>query len=311
MIPVYSETEPLCCKDVVVTLKARLLQWHRWLALAFALPLAIVIVTGLILSFEPLAQKRPLAQPLSGEQMMALLDRHDPSGRATSLSLRSYDNRLALGPVLIDLASGEVAGEGWSWSNLLRTSRGLHEHLLLGQSWIVIASTVAMLGLLGLGLAMGWPRPRNSLGGWHGTAAWIALPLGLLVPLTGLAIAFGIGLPAAVPPASGPAVPLRQALEMVLRQHAPDEIVAIRRRGPRLIATAYEQERLRAYAVEPAGLRPLPTNWPRALHEGNWHASLGSSANLIASVVFTGLWLTGLLIWLRRKTRRRYRQRTA
>jgi hypothetical protein len=142
-------------------------------------------------------------------------------------------------------------------------------------------------------------------------AAWITLPLGLLVPLTGLAISFGIGLPGFGQAPAGPPVPLRQAVEMVLRQHPAEDIVAIRRRGPRLFATVYEQERLRAYEVQPAGLRPLPTNWPRALHEGNWHATIGSTANLLASVVFTGLWLTGLLIWLRRKTRRRQRQRPA
>lgn len=294
-----------------MTLKARLLQWHRWLALAFALPLAIVIVTGLILSFEPLAQKQPLPQPLTSAQLLALVDRHDPVGAATTLSLRPYDNRLAVGPVVVDLASGEVARDGWSWSSLLRTSRGLHEHLLLGQSWIVIASTVAMLGLLGLGLGMGWPRPRNTLGGWHAMSAWIVLPLGLLVPLTGLAISFGIGLPAAAPAPAGQPVPLRQAVEMLVRQHPAEDIVAIRRRGQRLVATIYDRDRMRAYAVEPAGLRPLPTNWPRALHEGNWHASIGSSANLLASIVFTGLWLTGLLIWLRRKTRRRQRLRPA
>lgn len=302
--------------DRPVTLKARLLQWHRWLALAFALPLAIVIVTGLILSFEPLAQQASLPQPLSGERLLALLERHDPAGRATSLSLRPYENRMAIGPLAIDLATGEVARDGWSWSALLRTSRGLHEHLLLGQSWIVIASTIAMLGLVGLGLAMGWPRPRNTLGGWHGVAAWAALPLVLLVPLTGLAISFGIGLPsAAPPPAQGTptaqVAPLRQAVAMLVRDHPAKAIVAVRRRGPRLIATLYEHDRLRAFVVEPAGLTPLPTNWPRALHEGNWHALLGSGANGLASIVFTGLWLTGLLIWLRRKTRRRQRQRTA
>jgi hypothetical protein len=34
-------------------MKARLFKLHRWLALLFALPLAVVIVTGQILSFEP------------------------------------------------------------------------------------------------------------------------------------------------------------------------------------------------------------------------------------------------------------------
>ena len=50
-----------------------------------------------------------------------------------------------------------------------------------------------------------------------------------------------------------------------------------------------------------AGLRPLATNWPRALHEGNWNVIVGPLANGLVSVLFLGLVGTGLTIWLRRR----------
>ncbi|MCX7325101.1 MAG: hypothetical protein NTZ14_11840 [Hyphomicrobiales bacterium] len=64
---------------------------------------------------------------------------------------------------------------------------------------------------------------------------------------------------------------------------------------------------LQSLVVTRAGLQPNATNWPRTLHGGNWHA--GSALNLLASVLFAGLWLTGLLIWTRRKLWMRSRLR--
>ena len=45
------------------------------------------------------------------------------------------------------------------------------------------------------------------------------------------------------------------------------------------------------------------TNWPRAIHEGNWSRILAPGLNILVSVVFLGLWGTGLFIWMRRKVR--------
>ena len=38
---------------------------HRWLALAFATPLFVVIATGLVLSFEPIAQQARPDRPIT------------------------------------------------------------------------------------------------------------------------------------------------------------------------------------------------------------------------------------------------------
>ncbi len=42
-----------------MNMKAWLLKLHRWLALVFALPLIVVIATGLVLSFGPGWSREP------------------------------------------------------------------------------------------------------------------------------------------------------------------------------------------------------------------------------------------------------------
>jgi uncharacterized iron-regulated membrane protein len=291
-------------------LKAYALRFHRWITLLFALPLLVVIVTGLILSFEPLAQQSKLDKPLTKTDMLGYLQKHDPEGKATGLSIRTYEHSLTIagvgedGETEIDLSTGQEMEEGgFAWSDVFRTSRGLHERLMLDMEWLVIASTFAMLALATLGLLMGLPKLRNTVGGWHNLAAWIMLPLVILSPLTGLAIAYGITF---TTPASGgrpERVPIAKAVEIVADRHDLANMTSLRTRGGRLIARVFVDGALTNLIVTPAGLQETQRNWPRAIHEGNWSGFLAPVLNIIVSVVFTGLLVTGLFIWARRKLR--------
>jgi uncharacterized iron-regulated membrane protein len=293
--------------------KAYALRFHRWLALVAAIPLIVVIATGLVLSFEPMAQRMALDQPLTKERMLGFLAEHDAAGKTTGLTLRRYDQTLTLagagpdGEVEIDLRSGEALDDdnSWSMSEVFRTSRRLHETLMLDMEWLVIASTFAMLAMVFIGLLIGWPRLRHTLGGWHSTSAWLVLPLAVISPLTGLAIAYGITF---LPANSGPrpaAVPIKTAIELISDKHDLSEMTSLRVRGGRLVARIYDGSHLSSVIVRADGLQTAPVNWPRAIHEGNWHAWIGGSLNVVASIVFIGLWLTGLIIWTRRKLRQR------
>jgi uncharacterized iron-regulated membrane protein len=292
-------------------LKAYALRFHRWITLVFAVPLLAVIVTGLILSFEPLAQQAKLDATLTKADVLGYLQKHDPEGKATALSIRAYEHSLTIagvgedGETEIDLSTGAVMEEdGFAWSDVFRTSRRLHETLLLDLGWLVTASTFAMLAIAALGLLMGLPKLRNTLGGWHNVAAWSVLPLVILSPLTGLALVYGITL---TPPASGPRdrVPIARAVEMVADKHDLANLTSLRVRGGRLLARVHTSDGLAGYVVTANGLTETPRNWPRAIHEGNWSPTLAPALNIIVSVVFTGLWITGLTIWLRRTLRQR------
>jgi hypothetical protein len=298
-------------------LKAYALRFHRWITLLFALPLLVVIGTGLILSFEPLAQQAKLDRPLTREVMLGYLQKFDPQGKATGLSLRTYEQSLTIsgvgedGEIEIDLASGEVMEEGgFAWSDILRTARGLHQTLLIDMEWLVIASTFAMLVLAALGLLMGLPKLRNTVGGWHNVAAWTTLPLVILSPLTGLAIAYGITFTPPPPAgARGERLSIATAVEIVAAKHDLASMTSLRPRGGRMIARVFVDGSLTNLVVTSAGLETPPRNWPRAIHEGNWSGLLAPVLNIIVSVVFVGLLFTGLFIWIRRTLRMKQRQR--
>jgi uncharacterized iron-regulated membrane protein len=292
-------------------LKAYALRFHRWITLLFAIPLIVVIVTGLILSFEPLAQQARLDRPLTKLDVLGYLAEHDPEGKATGLSIRAYEQTLTIagvgedGETEIDLTSGEVLEDDnrWSMSEVFRTSRRLHDSLLIDMPIVVTVSTFAMLGIAVLGLFMGLPKLRNTLGGWHNVAAWSVLPLVILSPLTGLAIVYGVTF---VTPAGGPRpapVTVKQAVELIADKHDLANLTSLRPRGGRMTARVHTADGLTGYQITPTGLVQPPRNWPRAIHEGNWSPVLAPALNIVVSVVFVGLWFTGLLIWIRRKIR--------
>ncbi|MCP9628286.1 PepSY domain-containing protein [Rhodopseudomonas palustris] len=284
-----------------------LLKLHRWITLVFALPLIALIFTGLILSAEPIIQGRGLpAGMVDADRIASLLQRYDPAGKARGLSINAASQQMRLLGVdapTINLANGEAATSD-PLGDVLLWARRTHEHLL-GYDWLVIGSTIAMVVIMGIGILMGLPRLRNSLAGWHKGAAWFTLPLLLLSPVTGLFMAFGWTLASPPPPPLRPSLPLSEAVRVLAQHHDVSHLAMLAQRGQRMMARIYENGELRAYSFTAGGVTPMPRNWPRLLHEGNWSALISGSLNVIVSVVLAGLLATGLLLWGRRKLRRR------
>lgn len=307
-------------------MKPFLLRLHRWLTIVFAVPLAIVILTGLVLSFEPILQDqaaRGLFLPAT--RLEALLAEHDPAGKARGIAVRAYENRLVIsgvganGSTLIDLSTGKVAADkGYALSDLFVDARRLHEHFLFDLGIIVTAATIAMLALILLGVVMGWPRLRNTMSGWHQGMAWGLLPLLVLSPVTGLMIAFGVTLQGPLPPQDRSANPtIREAVTLLAKDEMDQPrdlggLIWLRNRGGRLLARIDEGGRFNIYAVSRAGVRLTPTNWPRGLHEGNAFGTWTGLMVVLTSLAFIGLMGTGLTIWVRRTfLRKRNRPRGA
>lgn len=295
--------------------KALLFRLHRWVALAFALPLLVVIGTGLVLAFEPALKVAAPAGTVTLARLEAVVAAAGPQAANAALFIRAYDGTATLGgrgaARSFDLAMATPAEPG-RLATVFVTARRLHERLMLDLGWVVTASTIALLLLAPLGLLIGWPRWRNTLGGWHRMTGWVLLPLLVGSPLTGLALALGItftGTPAAV--AGGAAPPLVETLRMVAERHdlAGLDFVRTVGGGARLVRVLDETGTASTYRVTAQGLAPLPTNWPRVLHEGNWGWLLGSLANLVAAVALAGLLGTGVWIWARRTLRRRPKRR--
>jgi uncharacterized iron-regulated membrane protein len=290
--------------------KAWLLRLHRWVALAFGLPLLAVIVTGLILSVEPLVVQGALNPgSVTVQAVEGLLQRHDPQGAARALFLRPHERTLTIrgglpgGGVEVDLATGAPAAKATTLSDLFGISRQVHERLIFDAGWLVIASTAAMLALVVLGVLMGWPRLRNTLAGWHKGLGWGLLPLVVLCPLTGLLLALGITFAPAPRSAgaSGPPLPLVEAVRVLGKDHDLSALSWIRPIGPSLAARLLEDGEMRTYTLTREGAVPGARNWPRLIHEGTWGGAVLPILNLVTSVALLGLLVTGTWIWARRK----------
>jgi uncharacterized iron-regulated membrane protein len=291
-----------------------LLRLHRWITLVFSIPLAILVLTGLVLSFEPIVQGTGARQaPSIAESLAAALAKHDPRGAGRSLIIRAYNDTITIGgarrgdAIHVDLRTNEAIASPGFLADFFLTNRRLHETFLLELGWLVSASTIAMLVLIALGVAMGWPRLSNTLSGWHKGTAWILLPLLILSPLTGLFLAFGWTF-ASAPQRQASPVPLpslQQAVTVVGSRYDLRHVAWIRPRGNAMLARINDGGEMRVFAVSGDALVPTPRNWPRLLHEGNWRGTLSASINVLISAAFVTLLSTGLLIWLRRRLRRR------
>lgn len=285
-----------------------LLKLHRWITIIFALPLLAIILTGLILSFDPIVQLDGIrSQSLDATRVIDLIKQYDPDGRVRGLVINAASQRLTLqglnAPAL-DFVTGQPVTTKSNLADLFLWARLTHERLL-GQSWLVISSTVAMIAIMTLGILMGLPRLRNTLSGWHKGAAWFTLPLIILSPLSGLCMALGLTFQGGSAPASpGRPIALTDAVRLVGRSHDLAQVTSIGSRGGRMMARIFEDGELRAYAINADGVVALPRNWPRLIHEGNWSVMIASPLNIVTSVVLLGLLSTGLLLWSRRKLRR-------
>jgi uncharacterized iron-regulated membrane protein len=298
----------------LVAIKPYLLRLHRWLTLVFAIPLFVVIGTGLILSFEPIAQDLATKPgSLSAARLVSLLDEHDKAGKARGISVRAYEDRLVLqgvgqdGSLDLALSTGQIVNddERTMPSDIFSAARGLHEHFVLDQRWVVTASSITMLGLVILGLLMGWPRLRNTVSGWHQATAWFLLPLVVLSPLTGIAIAYGVTFSSPAPQDRAALPPIREAVEMLGRKTDLSGLIWLRTRGGRLLARVNEGGVFKVYQISRSQIAPASTNWPRALHEGNFAGLWSGLMVLVTSIALLGLLATGLTLYLRRLFRRR------
>lgn len=288
--------------------KPFLLRLHRWIAIVTALPLLAILASGLFLSLEPGLKAMAPPGTITLERMEAAIAAAGPAAARGAVFVRSYDGTVTLGGrggVTYDLATALPVEPG-GLATAFRTARRLHETLLLDLGWLVTASTIALLLLAPLGLLLGWPRLRNTVGGWHRVTGWALLPLLVGSPLTGLALALGITFITPAPRIEGVAPSLSETLRLVAARHDLNGLDFIRPAGgARTVRVLDAGGTAVAYRVSAAGLQPAPTNWPRVLHEGAWAGVLGSLANLVTSIALLGLLGTGLFIWLRRQAMRR------
>src|SRR6476620_5312541 len=145
--------------------QALLLRLHRWIFIAFAIPLAVIIFTGLILAFQPILQTAGITPgSITLAQVEGYLAKHDPQGKTRQLRLDHFEKTLSIrgagGAVDIDLkTSGEAGKRSWV-TELMAWARPVHEHFVFGLEEItklpiVLVSTIGMIFGMAIGTLMG------------------------------------------------------------------------------------------------------------------------------------------------------------
>lgn len=303
-----------------MNLQALLLRLHRWIFVVFAIPLAVIIVTSLILSFQPILQTAGIEPgSITLQQIEDHFAKHDPDGKARGLRIDHFEKSLTIsgvgedGAVKIDLKTGgEAAEESWV-TQLMRWSRPVHEHFVFDLEEItgvpiVLVSTIGMLVGIVIGIFMGWPRLRNSVSGWHKATAWGLLPLLILSPLTGVFMVYRLSFSQPLPRVQ--AAPVLETVRMIAQKHDVSGIQSIRARAGRMMAVVSDGGARHVYIAGREGLQVAPSNWPRIFHEGTFLGIWGGVMNVILSLAFILLLATGLWIWAKRtffRKRRRIR----
>jgi len=152
--------------------KAILLRLHRWIFISFSVPLAVIVFTGLILSFQPILQTASIKPgTITLAQIEGYLAAHDPEGKARGLRIDHFEKTLEIqgvgpdGSVEIDLKSnGEAGDESWI-TEWVSWARPIHEHFVFDLERntnvpIVLVSTIGML--FGILIGIYWPRTGTS-----------------------------------------------------------------------------------------------------------------------------------------------------
>jgi sulfite reductase (NADPH) flavoprotein alpha-component len=280
---------------------------HRWLALAVSPFLLLIILSGMILAFRPILSAAP-AGGVNVSTLVAAMDQADPHGHAASLEFSADGRSLQLrsrrsGPDgLFDAASGVQTGElGF---DLFAFARSLHEGLLIHANWLITLVTIVTVFLIGSGLFLGWRRLRNTWSGWHAALGWLALPLVLLTPLTGMLMALHIG-SARMPyhESGGRPLSLAAAIEIASHEVNLTRLVSARsfRRGSVMLAVQDGAGTKQYLVSDRGGVQPnAGPGWIRMLHEGTWAGAWSGVLTLLSVVPLLGLWFTGLVPWLRR-----------
>ena len=174
---------------------------------------------------------------------------------------------------------------------------------MISAGLLVEIAIYAMVAILMIGLVFGLPRLRNTVKGWHSGLSWLALPLVVLAPVTGLLMTLHVGLPPAPPLEAGAPIPLAWAIEAVAAQ-GDDRIIVARRfkAGGALVKTASASGE-GSHLVQSDGRVVLSRgpSWVQELHAGTWAGAWSGALNLLSALVLMGITGTGLYGWLRRQ----------
>jgi hypothetical protein len=155
------------------------------------------------------------AHSINVQRLIASVARLDSTTTEKKLVLNSeraefilaYPGGEQSGP--FDVATGAKARESLPASDLFDRAGAIHDHLGIGQGWLVSLGSVALVLLVGIGPFLSRRAGRATILGRHVRTGWLLMPLALWLPVT--LVMMRLELPRRSPP-NAEIVPMALAL---------------------------------------------------------------------------------------------------
>jgi sulfite reductase (NADPH) flavoprotein alpha-component len=293
--------------------RVRLIRLHRWIGLACAPVLVLILVTGILLALRPfLAPRRSstAVTPVDIHRVAAALARVERHARVAFAGIEDDRRTLTIflagraAPESFDLASGAAVATPPQtppdvWDRILEA----HKNLWFGLGGLVTLATLGMLVLVLLGPFVGRPiTAPGSLREWHVSAGWFLWPVIALLP--GSVVLMKVH-PSVVAEESATPMGLAAALDTAAGQMNLSEFEGVQRiRNSTAILLTRGVDGPRRYVLHPDRISPLDSpvsRLGRSLHEGTWAGRWSGLLNALAGFLNLGLIGVGVASWLRRR----------
>ena len=304
-------------------LRSRLAAVHRWTALALSPVFLAILLSGVVLAFDPILNppkdEPPKAPAVNATppaaRLQALLARVDTENKATFAAIGDDNQTARVGfgrgkRAVYDLDTAKpveqkgTSGGGGS-SSVFATAKRIHERLFGAEALVTLgAIAMGLLVLVGPLLSGFAAKPRTARG-WHVFVGWALWPL-FALPLVSLVMMKLQPSPVDAVDREKPPLTLSQALQQVEAAGASLDLSRLRVvqgvPGGAVVILDGAGGEDRRYVVNGAGIRELNTKVARlghGLHEGTWAGRFGGVVSLVSALGLLAMLGTGILSWLR------------
>lgn len=300
--------------------RARIAALHRWLALALAPVILLIILSGAVLAFRPILHPdgehhQHVTHRADPARVLALVTRAEATAPVNFAGFVDREHRTFMvagphGPVAFDLATGASVPmpppPPDEPSGIFDVALRVHKELWVGAGALVTLASMAMIFLVIAGPFLA--RPGRGVGplGRHIRFGWLLWPLVALLPLS--LVMMKLHLPVLNRP-SAPMAPMSQLMRDAARVTDLSRLDGMQRLpGGRAFVVLEGASGPARYVLADGRLRRMDSRVSaigRQLHEGTWAGRWSGIVNLAAAAAMLWMLGTGVLSFARRRARRR------
>lgn len=300
--------------------RARIARLHRWLALALAPVILLIILSGAVLAFRPILHPHDeghahAAGRADVGRILALVTRAEAAGPIDFAGFADAEHHTFMlagpkGAAAYDLATGATvpmpAPAEDEPSGIFDIALRVHKELWIGAGALVTIASLAMIFLVIAGPVLA--RPGRGVGplGQHIRFGWFLWPLVALLPLS--LVMMKLHLPVLNNP-SAPMAPMSSLMRSVARVSDLSRLDGMQRLpGGRAFVVLEGASGPTRYVYADGRLRTMDSRMSaigRELHEGTWAGRWSGFINLAAAAAMLWMLGSGVLSFARRRARRR------